>query len=326
MNDHDNLKALNTYFDLMTMNGGVYIFQIAQKMGVFQLFQDKALTVDEVAEALKFEKRPTQLLLEGLEALGLLRSEDTKFSPSLTLLFLKGNYRNLSAEYWDHLPVLLKSAVPFKKMDNEEDSENEYKTQVKALEWMMKPSATVAAKLLELGTKRKECSILDIGTGSGVWSLSMLQEDPSAKVDAIDWPSVLDIAKASAEAAGLKDRFTAVEGNFKAIDLQKNNYDLAIVANVTHILRPNENISLFRKIKRSLKETGELVIFDVFSGQEKGKIAVALYGLGLAIRTVEGTVYKEKELITFLKDASFHEFNLTRLEITPYTMGMLLAK
>ncbi len=326
MNNQKKMQALETYFNLMSMNGGVFIFEIAQKMGIFQLFQETSLTSDEVTEALGFKKRPTKLLLDALQALNLLELDGDKFKPAPTLMFLKGNYQNLSADYWEHLPILLKTGVPYKKMDNVEYSENEYEAQVKALEWMMKPSAILATKLLGIGTQKKAYHILDVGAGSAVWSLTMLQEDATARAEAIDWPAVLKIAKTGANAAGLSDRFTTIEGNFLEIEMIEANYDLVVIANVTHILTAERNIALFKKVKKSLKKNGEIVIFDVFSGQEKGNLAAALYALGLGIRTEEGTVFKPEELIEFLKKAGYSEFKVTPLEVTPYTMGMLEAK
>jgi 2-polyprenyl-3-methyl-5-hydroxy-6-metoxy-1,4-benzoquinol methylase len=204
--------------------------------------------------------------------------------------------------------------------------ENEYEAQVKALEWMMKPSAILAAKLLGIGTQRKGCHILDVGAGSAVWSLTMLQEDAAARVEAIDWPAVLKIAKAGADAVGLSNRFITTAGNFLEIEMTEANYDLIVIANVTHILTVEKNIALFKKVKKSLKKDGEIVIFDVFSGQEKGNLAAALYALGLGIRTEEGSVFKPDELVEFLKMAGCNEFKITPLEVPPYTMGMLEAK
>lgn len=154
----------------------------------------------------------------------------------------------------------------------------------------------------------------------------MLQADATASAEAIDWPAVLKIARARADAAGLSNRFTTIKGNFMEIEMREAGYDLVVIANVTHILTAEKNINLFKKVKKSLKKNGELVIFDVFSGQEKGDLATALYALGLGIRTEEGTVFKPEELVKFLKKAEYSEIRMTPLEITPYTMGMLRAK
>ena len=317
---------METYFDLMSMNGGVYVFQTARKMGILEQFQKGALTGEEISENLGFKLRPVKLVLEALLALNLLTYEDEKYQATSVLSFLQGNYRNLSADYWEHLPTLLQTGTPYKKMDNEANSEDEYKVQVKALEWMMKPSAVMAAKLLGLGSERKNCHIIDFGAGSAVWSLSMLQEDPSSRVDALDWPAVLKVAMAAAAEAGLSHRVTALEGNFFDTPIKDAQYDLAIVANVTHILTPEKNIALFKKIKKCLRETGEIVIIDVFPGQDKGELPAALYALGLGIRTEDGTVFTPEQLTGFLKEAGYTDFNVEPLEISPYTMGMLTAK
>lgn len=321
------LESMETYFDLMSMNGGVYVFQTARKMGFFDVLGNRPATAADVATSLKLKERPVKLLLDGLVALGLLHQKEQQYHPAPVLGFLQGNYQNLSADYWEHLPTLLRSGTPYKKMDSVQHSEDEYKLQVKALEWMMKPAATLAAHRLGFGTpKRKNCHIADFGAGAAVWSLAMLELDVTTRADALDWPQVLEVAKDAAQAAGLSNQFSTLPGDFFATPLEMHTYDMAVLGNVTHILTPQKNAELFTRVKHTLKPNGELVIFDVFSGQPKGNLAAALYALGLGIRTENGSVFTADELIEFLQAAGFSQFVVEPLEITPYTMGMIVAR
>ena len=191
---------------------------------------------------------------------------------------------------------------------------------------MMKPAAECAAMMLGMGESRKGVSILDVGAGSAVWSLTFAAKDSESTVTALDWPAVLKIAAATAEGMGLQDRFTALPGNYHEVELAEAAYDLAIVANVTHIETPEGNEDLFRRLRPALKDGGEIVIFDVMAGQEQGDLSRALYALGLALRTEQGQVYTFEELQGFLETAGFTGAAFAAIPVPPFTMGMITAK
>lgn len=326
MNDIEKLKAFQTYFDLMSMNGGARIYHTARQLGVFESIRKGSSTVDKIANDCHFKEKPTKLLLDALCSLKVLECKNHCYALTPVMHFFSGNYQNLSDEYWDYLPKFLETGIPLAKMDDTKESEKQYQAQAAALAWMMKPAAEVAATMLEMGNKRKGLNILDVGAGSAIWSLTFAQKDNGIFVTAIDWPAVLEIAKASAKTLGLSERFNTRPGNYHKVELSPETYDLAIVGNVTHIETPEGNEALFSKIYKTLKTNGEIVIFDIFPGQEDGELPQSLYALGLALRTEKGQVYSCEQLQEFLSQAGFAGFKFSPIEVPPYTMGMLLAK
>ena len=326
MNAETQLEALNTYFNLMSMNGGARVFRMARQNGLLDAVGSGARTSQTVAEICGLKEKPVKLLLDTLCSLQIMQCQEGSYTLTPVMQFLSGNYQNLSDEYWDYLPQLLKTGVPLAKMDDAQQSEEQYKKQVTALAWMMKPAAEVASGMLGIGNTRKDLEILDVGAGSAVWSLTCAQKDPDTKVTAADWPGVLKIAEISAASLGLQDRFNGMPGNYHEVELPNDAYDLAIVGNVTHIETPEGNQALFRKLYKALKAGGEIAIFDVMPGQEQGNLARALYALGLALRTEKGRVYPIEELQEFLQKTGFVEPQFSPIQIFPYTMGMILAK
>ncbi len=326
MNDEAKLAALETYFVLMAMNGGARIYRVARELDIFDAIGSEQMTAEAVAEKCGLREKPVKFILEALCAIKTIRCQEGKYSLMPVMQFLSGNYKNLSDEYWDYLPQLLREGTPIAKMDSVEQSEEQYKKQVTALAWMMKPAAEAAAMMLGIGRSRRELNILDVGAGSAVWSLTFAQKDPDAKVTALDWPAVLKIAAASAEGLGLKERFNVLPGNYHEVDLSDETFDMAMVGNVTHIETPEGNQALFQKIYRALKAGGEIVIFDIMSGQEQGDLARTLYALGLALRTEKGQVYSREELEHFLGQAGFVKPTFSPLQVPPYTIGMIFAK
>jgi ubiquinone/menaquinone biosynthesis C-methylase UbiE len=145
-------------------------------------------------------------------------------------------------------------------------------------------------------------------------------------VTALDWPAVLAIAQKAAMESGLQERFATIAGDYHKVSLPETAFDLAIVANVTHLESPAGNRDLFERVRRSLRPGGEIAVIDVFPVQPAGALAAALYALGLALRTTHGRVHSAADLEGWLAAAGFSACRFTPLEAPPYTMGMLLAR
>ena len=318
-------EMLPAYFQLMNANGAAHAYREAMRCGLLGALMAGPKTVDELAEACGIAPRPAKLLLQALATLGLVELSDSHFQPtSLAQLLLAGSYRNLGDEYWAHLPTLLQTDEPLVKMDDAAQSEAHYQAQAAILGWMLTPAAECAARLLASRLPHK-ASILDLGAGSGIWSLTLASRAPGATVTAVDWPAVLEVAAETAENLGLPDRLQTIAGNLHEIDLPAEQFDLVIIANVAHLLTPEANRALFHKAAGTLRSGGRLAVIDVFPGQPQGGLNVALYALGLALRTEHGRVYAPAELEPLLQDAGFEPPELLPLPVPPFAVGMLLA-
>jgi ubiquinone/menaquinone biosynthesis C-methylase UbiE len=324
MNDTDKLQALATYFNLMSLNGGTQVFHTARQLGIFDAMSAGKCTATDIAGKTGLKANGLRLLLDCLGSLKVVEHQGDSYELTPVAKFLSGTYKNLGNEYWAHLPHFLKSGTPLAMMDHVAQSEDQYKHQVTALAWMMRAAAETAAAML--GPSRKGAHILDVGAGSAVWSLALAARDPSAKVTALDWPQVLDIAAQFAAQAGVADRFTKLPGNYRDMSMPAAAFDLALVGNVTHIETPEGNEALFRKIHGALKPGGEIAIFDIMPGQAEGDLSRTLYAMGLALRTEKGRVHTPDELQQYLSRAGFGQGQFTPLRAPPYTMAMMVAK
>ncbi|MDJ0905594.1 MAG: methyltransferase [Woeseiaceae bacterium] len=326
MNANDTqLGALHAYFQLMNMNGAARIYRAAQELGVHDALRVGAASSAEVAEACGLQEHPVALLLDGLCALGTVTSAAGRYSLAPVADFLSGNYRNLGDEYWDFLPTFLRTGTPLARMDSTDQSEAQYVQQVSALAWMMAPAAEAFAGLLGMGTARKSLRILDVGGGSGIWSLTCARHDAGTTVTVSDWPAIVDIAAGFARRMALSDRFTALPGNYHETDFGTGEFDLAIVANVTHIETPEGNVNLFRRIHDALGPGGEIAIVDVIPAQPEGRLSASLYALGLGLRTESGQVHSAAALRQYLAQAGFGHAVVEPILAPPFTMGAVIA-
>ena len=325
MDNADKLVALRTYFDLMGMNGSSRIFRTAQDLGIFGTIGHGAVTAKDVADNRGLKEDPVRLLLDGLCAIGTIVHDNGRYSLAPVMQFLAGNYQSLSDEYWDYLPQYLRTGVPLAEMDSVEQSAEQYEKQVTALAWMMTPAAEAMAQLLGMGSARKSIRILDVGAGSGIWSLTCAKYDSTTTVTISDWPVIVDIAMGFAQRMGLDERCDAIPGNYHETELGIDAYDLAIVANVTHIETPAGNRDLFSKVHAALKSGGQIAVVDVLAVQPEGRVAAALYALGLGLRTADGQVHSAESLQEYLGDTGYTTNAVHPIPVPPFTMGMILA-
>ncbi|MFA6238466.1 MAG: methyltransferase [Bacteriovorax sp.] len=327
-----NNKDLKVYFDLMLANGASSLYRIVQEMEILNAYRPgEIFSATDLAEKHQFKVGPTKVLLDSLSTMGLVVKKGESYSISNVMHLLKGNYQNLSSEYWAHLPTLLKSGTPFKKMDAVENSEKEYQVQVKSLEWMMGPCAELTAQMVselypEKETKNASINVLDVGAGSGVWGFNFLYANPNATCTLADWPAVLKVARDTSERNKISSRVSYIEGNFHQTNFGEPRFDYATLGNVTHIQTPDENKNIFKKIYNALLPGGRLIILDAYGKVEEGAMARALYQMGLTIRTVQGKVYQPEELEPWLKEAGFTSFEFHSIDVVPHSMGMFIAK
>src|SRR2546423_570127 len=95
--------------------------------------------------------------------------------------------------------------------------------------------------------------ILDVAAGSGMFGIEMLRALPDAHVTALDWPAVLEVAKANAVRRKVADRVSLLPGSALAIDLGAD-YDLVMLPNFLHHFDEVTNVALLRRARAALGE------------------------------------------------------------------------
>ena len=319
------MNELNQFFRVMTINGGAQLLEMDRQYHFLAACLEHPATAGEIAQRCAAQEKPTRLILEGLAALGLLQADSERFQLTDLGKLLATTPQILGNRFWDHLPEYLRTGEPIIKMDILQHQAEHYQAEVGPLGWMLGPAAEEAASVLEIGTRRKALRILDVGAGSAVWSLAMIHRDRSSKVTALDWPEVLTIAQQRAKAQQLDSQLDVLAGDVHQVALPADAFDLAILANITHLETPEGNEHVFKRVYEALDDEGEAIIIDVFPSSAEGDLTRILYQLGLALRTEHGQVYSSDELSRQLRATGFRSCELITLKSPPHMLGMLIA-
>ncbi len=144
--------------------------------------------------------------------------------------------------------------------------------------------------------------LLDIGGGSGLYSIAYLQRCPQLRAIIWDRPEVLKVAQELVVEHGVSDRVELVAGDMFA-DPPPSDCDVHLLSNILHDWDVPECRRLVERSAQSLPPGGRLLIHDVLLNDEHdGPLPIALYSASLFTLT-EGRAYSFAEYRAWLEAA-----------------------
>ena len=284
----------------------------AAELDLFTLLAGEALSAKAVAAGIGADLRGITILLDALCALGFLVKEagtyrtepsaipllsaDAPASVLPMVLHMGSVWRN-----WSKITdVVLGKTVPDMKVGIL-DKDN-LKAFIGAMHVVASRGAPdVVAAVGPGGAGR----LLDVGGGSGAYTMAFLDAAPGMRATLFDRPPVIEMARAWLEAAGLSERVTLVPGDFYRDELPAG-HDLALLSAIIHQNSPAENEQLYRKIYRALDAGGRIVVRDhVMSPDHTQPREGALFAVNMLAGTRGGGTYTFEEIKTGLTAAGF---------------------
>jgi 2-polyprenyl-3-methyl-5-hydroxy-6-metoxy-1,4-benzoquinol methylase len=175
---------------------------------------------------------------------------------------------------------------------------------------MMRPAAREIADMMAGNAPQR---VLDIAAGHGLFGIAIAERNPQARITAVDWPQVLEVAKENADKAGVADRHTVLGGDAFEVDFG-GPYDLVLVTNFLHHFGPSTCERLLAKIFAAMAPGGRCVNLDFVIGEDRVSPAVpAAFAMMMLGTTVAGDVYTFAEYETMFRNAGFASSELKAL-------------
>jgi predicted O-methyltransferase YrrM len=157
----------------------------------------------------------------------------------------------------------------------------------------------LAAQLPLTGARR----LLDVGGGTGIYSVELLKANPALHAVVWDRPEVLKVAREAAAGSGVEKRLELLPGDMFADAIPPGGFDAMLLSNVLHDWDAPECRTLVRKCADALSPGGVLIVHDVFLNDAlDGPLPVALYSAAL-FSVTEGRAYSAAEYGAFLREA-----------------------
>jgi SAM-dependent methyltransferase len=153
--------------------------------------------------------------------------------------------------------------------------------------------------------------LVDVGGGTGIYSIALLQRNPALRAIVVDRPEVLRVAAEMGQAYDVVDRLQCQPGDIFR-DPLPSGADAVLLSNVLHDWDVPDCRALIRRSAEALAPGGRLLIHDVFLDDDLGgPLAIALYSAALFALT-EGRAYSAAEYRAWLG-----EVGLTAGAVTP---------
>jgi 2-polyprenyl-3-methyl-5-hydroxy-6-metoxy-1,4-benzoquinol methylase len=272
-------------------------------------------TVDDLSRRTKSSKWHIEILLDALVAIGVIEKRGSIYSNSTLSLewlhpdghhSLSNNYcyqENLSSSY-ARLSETIRSGAPQQSLGDLIKQNPKFLDSY--MRGMEEISGEIAGHFDEIIGPRNIRSILDVGAGHGLFSVSLMEKYPNSATTMVDFPESLNYARRNAKGFIDTGRVHFIEGDYRSVDFGSEEYDVALLSHVIHDENPEENVRLLEKIFKALSVNGRLYLHD-FMTSKNGDPSVfcSLFSLHLATYTESGRVYPETELIKWLGEVGF---------------------
>lgn len=166
---------------------------------------------------------------------------------------------------------------------------------------MAMPAHMIAEQVAGAGPLK----VLDIAAGHGVFGIAIAQKNAQAEITAVDWASVLEVAKENAARAGISKRYHTIPGSAFDVDFGSD-YDLVLLANFLHHFDPQTNVGFLRKIYEALKPGGKAVTLEFCPNEDRvSPLSPARFAITMLQSTAAGDAYTFSELDSMFRKAGF---------------------
>lgn len=289
----------------------------ALELDLFTAVGDGA-AAEAVAARIQTAVRATEMLLNALTAMGLLVKREGVFrnSPVTARSFCAGSPADVrpallhTAHLWARWSTLTDCVRAGAAAARPAAGEDWTEAFIAAMHRNASERAPQVVRAVGAATVRR---MLDVGGGSGAYSIAFAQANPALHSDILDLASVAPIAQRHIDAAGVSRRVAVRAGDLRTDPLGEG-YDLVFVSAICHMLSPEENQDLLRRCHAALASGGRLVIQDFILNPDKTAPKWgALFALNMLVGTPAGSSYSEPEYAEWLAAAGFREIRHERL-------------
>ncbi|GIW42362.1 MAG: O-methyltransferase [Candidatus Binatia bacterium] len=304
------------------------VVKAAVELDLFTHVARGASTLGEIARAAGAPERGVRILLDVLASQGFVTKEGDRYSlPPLVEMLLSrdsahyaGDFSRITANplIWQGVGNLAEIVRQGRPPDSTVDVEEHpfWREFAEASERASElPASGVAGLVAAEGLAPR--SILDVACGSGVYGFSLLEKFPEARLTSLDWPGVLERAKAVAERRGLSERVEWLPGSAFEVEIPGGRYDLVVASHFYHHFSFERNVELSRRLRDALAPGGTLLVHDWVADDARVDRAPAiLFSVVMLASTSEGDVFTEGEYRRMLEAAGFSSVVFREVPIT----------
>lgn len=293
---------------------------------VFTLLADEPKAVGELCQETGVEEGLMVTLLTALTSIGLLQKRGDLFdnSPGAQAYLVE----NAPAFFGDYLRFQIdRQMYPFMDQLNDVLRGNLEKVEKKTYEeWMSDPEEAelfsnsqhsgslgpgkVLSRRVDLTKGEK---FLDVGGGSGAFSIMMCKQYPQIKATILDFPNVADVGKRFVDEAGMSDRISFLPGNALTSDWPEGQ-DGILMSYLFSGIPGDEIPRMVRKAWDNLNPGGWIMIHDFMVEDDRtGPSMAALWALQHMVFTPHAVSLTPSWTVGLVQGVGFQDVQVSDL-------------
>ncbi|MDO9287245.1 MAG: class I SAM-dependent methyltransferase [Thermodesulfovibrionales bacterium] len=302
---------MNEAKELMKLWGGFRASRVLLTANNYRVFDflTKAISAKEISKRLKTDIRATEILLDALTGIGLLKKHKNIYSnaPLASKFLVSGKpyyqgdilrHANTLWQNWSGLDEVMKTGKPYRKA-------HDHKSFILGMHNLALLKAKDIVK--QIGLKGIKTA-LDLGGGPGTYSIEMAKN--GVDVTLFDRPETVEIAKRIVNNSpqpplNLRGGINFIQGDF-INDNIGNGYDLIFASQILHSGSEKDNIQLLKKCRKALNRGGRMVIQEFYILKDRAHpLPGALFSVNMLVNTPGGRCYSPDEMKKWLLKAGF---------------------
>jgi len=311
-----------SFDELRKISGSTWprkILAVSVELEIYSKIKKGVNTLGKIAESLSAGKKGVERLLNACVSLGLLKKEDGIYDnvPVSEKHLVKempeyfGDMiimQDRSGKKWDLLGQSILNGKPLEG----ESTNFEDPIFTKAMHSNAIAPARVLSEKINLGSYKK---LLDIGGGSGAYTIELTNKNPNLKAVIFELPGVCETTMEYVQELGDAERIEIKEGDFIKDKLPEG-YDVVLISHIFHSYSVEECKSMIKRVYDMLPENGMLIINEFLLNKDKtGPVFSALFNVNMFLVSKQGGSYTEEEITSWLTESNFKEtevFPLTK--------------
>lgn len=319
------MKNITTIEPLAALTTNMWKFRTLAatiKLNIFDVVEDTH-NLEEIAKKLELEIDPLERLLNALVAMELLeKKENSYFNAPISTKFLikdsKAYYGDFILLYegmdntWRELDKVIKTNSPVAGDNRERLSKDIF---TKGMHSNAQAPANALSNLIDFSNRKH---LLDIGGGSGAFSIILTNKYDGLKATVNEQPAVCKTVKEYVDKEGNNDKIDILAGDYFKIEFPV--HDVALFGQIFHTNSEDQNKFLLKKVHEKMEERGIIIITEFLLDEDKtGPLFPALFSLNMLKGTPNGRAYTFSEIKSWLEDTGFNNVEKQHL-VGPHTV------
>lgn len=323
----------NRFFETMHAYQRTAAMKAAIELEVFTAIGETSATVPDLVQRVNASARGLRALCDFLVVMGFISKFIDEPEPRYSLtpdssMFLNkrsqryiGSATNFmgSHEWIDSfrdLADVVRTGGPLPKQRHLAQDHPLWLDFARSMAPIIYPIAQQTANLLSLGSNAK---VLDIAASHGIFGIEVAKQNPGARIVALDFQSVLTVAKENAARFGVSHRYTLLAGDALVVPFGEG-FDAALVPNLLHHWDRQTISTFLKKVYAALSPNGKIVVVEFAPNDDRVSPPIpASFVINMLVSTPGGNAYTLSENLEMLREAGFSECETHSLLPTPET-------